>query len=125
MVLLQLGSVTTAQAAPGGNEISQIADLTASLDQRFAAGSISTTEIADAALKESTAAQTRLQNWFEQSERHCYDRFFVNDCLSDVKQQRRQHNLILQRISLEAKATQRRLHIEQIDRELAEKQAKP
>ena len=123
-VLLQL-NMAAAMATPDSKELSQIAEQTASLDQRFAPGSINTAELADEAVKVSSVAQQRLQAWYVQAERACHDQFFVNDCVNDVKQQRRQHILILQRISLEAKALQRKLHIEQLDRDLAERQSKP
>ncbi|MFZ6656152.1 hypothetical protein [Undibacterium sp. TJN19] len=112
-------------ASSDADEISAIAHLTESLNQQFAGGSIVTGEAADLALKESTAAQTRLQNWFEQAEKTCHNNFFVNSCLNDVKQERRKHIVVLQRISLEAKSLQRKLHIEELDRELAQKQTKP
>ncbi len=121
----QMIFATYALATPGSTELTQIANLTASLDQKYAAGSISSAEQAELALQESNAAQLRLQSWYEQSERACHDTFFVNDCLSDVKQKRRQHIVALQRISLEAKALQRKLHIEQLDRELEQRQTKP
>ncbi len=114
-----------ALATPGSTELTQIANLSASLDQKYAAGTISSAEQAELALQESNAAQLRLQSWYEQSERACHDTFFVNDCLSDVKQKRRQYIVALQRIALEAKALQRKLRIEQLDRELAQRQAKP
>ncbi len=124
-LFLNFGLLTNVSATSDSDELSQIASLTVSLDHQFAANSIVTAELADDALKQSTAAQTRLQNWFVHAERACYDKFFVNDCLSEVKHRRREHNLILQRISLEAKAEHRKLHIEQLDKELAERQAKP
>ncbi|MBI3727682.1 MAG: hypothetical protein HY254_05030 [Burkholderiales bacterium] len=116
---------TCAQAMPGGSELAQIANLAASLDQKYVAGSINSAEQAEAALKESSAAQLRLQSWYEQSERACHQTFFVNDCLNDVKQHRRQYIVSLQRIALEAKALQRKLRIEQLDKELEQRQAKP
>ncbi|MBC3916220.1 hypothetical protein H8L32_01860 [Undibacterium sp. CY18W] len=124
-VLLQLALSSPAAAVPDSNELSAIVGLTAALDQKYAPGSITTGTTADVALKEATAAQQRLQSWYEQAEKACHNKFFVNDCLDDTKQQRRQYIVVLQRISLEAKALQRKLHIEQLDQELLQKQAKP
>ena len=123
--LVQMMLAAQVLAMPGSNELTLIANLTVSLDQKYAAGSITTSEQAEIALKESNVAQLRLQSWFEQSERACHQTFFVNDCLSDVKQQRRLHIVSLQRIALEAKALQRKLRIDQLDQELAQKQIKP
>ncbi len=124
-LVVQMTAATYAQAMPGSSELAQIANLAASLDQRYVAGSITNAEQAEAALKESSAAQLRLQSWYEQSERACHQTFFVNDCLNDVKQHRRQYIVSLQRIALEAKALQRKLRIEQLDKELEQRQAKP
>ncbi|MFZ3002246.1 MAG: hypothetical protein WA071_18165 [Undibacterium umbellatum] len=124
-LLVQMMLAAHALAMPGSNELTLIANLTVSLDQKYAAGSITTLEQAEIALKESNAAQLRLQSWYEQSERACHQTFFVNDCLSDVKLQRRLYIVSLQRIALEAKALQRKLRIDQLDKELAQKQIKP
>ena len=124
-LVVQMTVATCAQAMPGSSELAQIANLAASLDQRYVAGSITNAEQAEAALKESSAAQLRLQSWYEQSERACHQTFFVNDCLNDVKQHRRQYIVSLQRIALEAKALQRKLRIDQLDKELEQRQAKP
>ncbi|MFZ6721069.1 hypothetical protein [Undibacterium sp. Ji49W] len=124
-VLFQLAITSPAMAAPDSNELSAIVGMTTALDQKYPPGSITTGDTADAALKEATAAQQRLQSWYEQADKVCHDKFFVNDCLDDTKQQRRQYIVVLQRISLEAKALQRKLHIEQLDKELLQKQAKP
>ncbi|MBI3285947.1 MAG: hypothetical protein HYZ65_14020 [Burkholderiales bacterium] len=78
---------------------------------------------AEAALQETGAAQSRLQAWYAQAERACHAAFFVNSCLGDIKLQRRQQQTVLQKITLEAKALQRRLHIEQLDRALQQKQS--
>lgn len=124
-LLMQLFISAHALAIPGSNELTQIANLTASLDQKYVAGSISTAEQAEIALKESNAAQLRLQSWYEQADRACHQTFFVNDCLNDVKQQRRQYIVSLQRIALEAKALQRKLRIDQLDKELEQRLARP
>jgi len=124
-LVVQMTVATYAMAMPGSSELAQIANLTASLDQKYVAGSINSAEQAETALKESNAAQLRLQSWYEQSERACHQTFFVNDCLNDVKQHRRQYIVSLQRIALEAKALQRKLRIDQLDKELEQRQSKP
>ncbi|MCH8621733.1 hypothetical protein [Undibacterium sp. TS12] len=124
LVLLCL-STMPAYATPDSNELSQIVNLTASLDQKYPAGSIRTAEQAESALKESTATQVRLQSWYERADKTCQGNFFVNNCLNEIKEQRRLYIVVLQRIALEAKALQRKLRIDQLDRDLAERQAKP
>jgi hypothetical protein len=115
----------TAFASLDSDELSAIARLTESLNQQFVGGTIVSGDAADLALKESNAAQSRLQNWFEQAEKNCHNNFFVNSCLNDVKHEGRKHIVVLQRIALEAKALQRKLRVEELDRELAQKQTKP
>lgn len=113
----------TAFAQTGKEELAAIAALVGGLDARHASGSIQTAEAAESALQESHAAQTRLQEWYAQAERGCQEVFFVNACLSEIKLQRRQQQTVLRRITIEARALQRKLHIQQLDRALQQKQS--
>jgi hypothetical protein len=85
------------------------------LDVTYGAKSIASSTSADAALSETVIAQAELQAWFAQADRACYERFFVNSCLDKNKLTRRRLSDILQRISIEAKAYQRKAHIEELD----------
>ncbi|MFZ6849004.1 hypothetical protein [Undibacterium sp. RuRC25W] len=111
-------------AEDGKQEFMQVSALVHALDERFPAGSIQTNDAAEVAIKESADAQTRLQNWYVVSEHHCYNTFFVNDCLKEIKVERRAYLPTLQRISLEAKALQRQIKVMERDRETAQKQSK-
>jgi len=111
-------------ADDGKQELAQIATVVHALDARFPAGGIQTNDAADVAIKESAEAQERLQNWYVVAEHHCYNTFFVNDCLKEIKVERREYLPTLQRISLEAKALQRQIKVMERDRETAQKQAK-
>lgn len=88
------------------------------LDANYASGTILSSAVADKALTEAEIAQDDLQIWFLQEESNCYERFFVTACLNKNKLSKRNYQTILQRITVEAKAFQRKEHIEQIDADL-------
>jgi hypothetical protein len=88
------------------------------LDASYASGTILSSVVADKALTEAEIAQEELQIWFLQEEANCYERFFVTVCLNKNKLRKRNYQSILQRITVEAKAFQRKEHIEQIDADL-------
>ncbi|MBC3860792.1 hypothetical protein H8K32_01670 [Undibacterium jejuense] len=111
-------------AEDGKQELVEIAQLVHTLDERYPAGSIQSNEVAEIAIKESQSAEDRLENWYVVSEHHCYNTFFVNDCLKRIKVERREYLPTLQRISLESQALQRLLKVMERDRETAQKQAK-
>ena len=122
VISLAAALLTAPALAQGGqDERAVLSALVASLDARHAGGSIQTAETAEAALQESAVAQNRLQTWYAQAERACLEVFFVNACLNEIKLQRRRHQGVLQRITIEAKALQRKLHIQQLDQSLQQK----
>jgi hypothetical protein len=88
------------------------------LDANYASGTILSSAVADQALTEAEIAQDDLQIWFLQEESNCYERFFVTACLNGNKLSKRNYQTILQRITVEAKAFQRKEHIDQIDADL-------
>jgi hypothetical protein len=88
------------------------------LDASYASGTILSSVAADKALTEAEIAQEELQIWFLQEEANCYERFFVTACLNKNKLKKRNYQSILQRITVEAKAFQRKEHIDQIDADL-------
>jgi hypothetical protein len=88
------------------------------LDANYASGTILSSVVADKALTEAEIAQEELQIWFLQEEANCYERFFVTACLNKNKLRKRNYQSILQRITVEAKAFQRKEHIDQIDADL-------
>lgn len=96
-------------------ELRELNKTIVTLDTQYAAGSIQSSASAEEALSETAFAQEDLQVWYLQMERECYEKFFVNYCLNEGKMLRRNHTAVLQRIIVEAKALQRRQHIEQLD----------
>jgi len=114
----------SALADDGKQELLEVAQVVHALDEKYPAGSIQTNDAAEVAIEESKAAQDRLENWYVVSEHHCYNTFFVNDCLKRIKIERREYLPTLQRISLESQALQRQLKVMERDRETAKKQAK-
>ncbi|CAN5905899.1 hypothetical protein BH11PSE12_BH11PSE12_16710 [soil metagenome] len=96
-------------------ELRELNKTIVTLDTHYAAGSIQSLATAEEALSETSFAQEDLQVWYMQMERDCYEKFFVNYCLNEGKMILRNHTVLLQRIIVEAKALQRRQHIEQLD----------
>jgi hypothetical protein len=92
-------------------------------DAVYSANSIDSSASAETALTETVTAQSELQAWFAQADRACYELFFVNSCLDKNKLTRRRLSDILQRISIEAKAYQRKAHIEELDAQVEAKKA--
>jgi hypothetical protein len=93
----------------------------AELDARYPAFSILTAESAETAVQVTTQTEAEMEYWFDRQQISCYDKFFMNACIKDGKLKRRGLVLVLHRINIEAKALQRKLHIDQLDRDLAEK----
>ncbi|MBC7405614.1 MAG: hypothetical protein H7252_08020 [Cytophaga sp.] len=118
-------SVQTANAIDeqGVDSLTQLNKTVTLLDKAYAAGSIQTLMVAEQALSDSDSAKINMQKWYLQSELACYEKFFVTYCLNGIKLIRRNNNDILQRIAVEAKALQRRQHIEELDEKLKEKNA--
>lgn len=100
-----------------------LADTVVALDRRYSPGSIASLDMADQALEQSDAGEDKMQAWYAVNEKACNQRFFVNSCLHDLKVQRRAFKTVLQRIGVEAKAFQRKQRIEQLDKNLEERQS--
>ncbi|MCU6433458.1 hypothetical protein LPB67_06640 [Undibacterium sp. Jales W-56] len=109
------------QAQTTGTSLQDLSGEIARLDSHYAPGTIQSVLLAESALDEVQPLQKQLQSWFLLAEHACYDRFFVNACLDNAKLTRRKYKLILQRVSLEAKAFLRKDHIEHLDNELKRK----
>ncbi|MES2105118.1 MAG: hypothetical protein V4634_13955 [Pseudomonadota bacterium] len=122
-LMLSACATTGGAESPAGDAAErQLANAIQGLDQRYAAGSIQSRDAAETALQQVSANDVALQTWRTQAEQACYDRFFVNSCLIDVKLHRREFHMILQRIRIEANALQRKLHIEELDNNLKARQ---
>lgn len=113
--------VNQALAAQKAMTTDQMAKLISTLDLNYASGAIISAERAEKALTDVAMTKKELQWWFERSELDCYEYFFVNVCLNEIKLTRRHHAGILQRISVEAKAWQRKFRIQQLDQRVEAK----
>ncbi|WP_295750957.1 hypothetical protein [Undibacterium sp.] len=121
LVLLALSTgfiCQSLQAQEDKIELTVLQKKIAELDVSFATTSIQTGVQAELALNESEIGQEQLRLWYLQAENDCYDKFFVTSCINDSKLLRRKLFAVLQRISVEAKAFQRKEHIDQIDADL-------
>lgn len=116
--LFSFCSVSSAQIQDPPLTLDELASVVGKLDQTYAPKAIQTVEAADAALAQVEPTQRQLQAWYIRTQHTCYERFFVNSCLDNAKLSRRKHSVILQRISVEAKAYKRKEHIEELDAEL-------
>lgn len=96
-------------------ELTQLNKTIANLDEDYKVYSIQSSTVAEAALLKISSAQADLQMWYSQMEKECYEKFFVTSCLNKNKLIRRNYASVMQRIEVEAKAFQRREHIEQLD----------
>ena len=125
LVPLLLCLVSAAQ----GNEqerrgLQALSQQSSQLQALYPAGSIANEAQAEQAISQTQQVRQALQAWAQQAETECYERFFVYACLQEVRQTRRLHSDKLQAILLDAKATQRRLQLQQRDQELQEKNQK-
>lgn len=102
-------------------ELSQLNKTITNLDEIYNGDRIQSSIAADEALLKINRAQVDLQIWYAQMERECYEKFFVNSCINKNKLIRRNYSSVLQRIEVEAKAFQRKEHIEQLDASQAAK----
>jgi hypothetical protein len=123
--LLLAGCATTdrADTSPSDGVEKQLSARIKELDVRYAAGNIQSRDAAEAALEQVAVNDAALQNWYARAEQVCYDRFFVNSCMIDIKLHRREYHMILQRIRVESNAFQRKQHIDELDEALRARQA--
>ncbi|GGC92744.1 hypothetical protein [Undibacterium terreum] len=122
-ILLSACATTSADVPSIDPMGKQLAAAIKDLDTYYVPGTIQTRDVSQAALKQVSVNEAALQDWYVHSEQACYDKFFVNSCLTDIKLYRREYRMKLQRIEIEAKALQRKLHIDELDEDLKRRQA--
>lgn len=98
-----------------------LAEVISTLDLTYSAGAIQSANMAEQAIVEANITKIDLLKWYAQAEQACAEKFFVTSCLNNIKLVRRDKLSILQRITVEAKAWQRKQRIEQLDEKLQEK----
>lgn len=96
----------------------------ASVTERYSAGSINSTELADQALEDVRRQRASVAAQYAQDEALCYEKFFVTACTDAAKERRRSALKQLETIEVEANAYHRRARVEQRDRALRDRQAK-
>lgn len=92
--------------------------------ERFPPGSIASLETAEQALSMVEAERARAYARFAEEENTCRSRFFMNRCIEQAKERRRQALQPLETLELEAKRFQRQQRALERDRELAERRAR-
>ncbi|MGV3742527.1 MAG: hypothetical protein ACO1NO_09490 [Burkholderiaceae bacterium] len=100
------------------------AETTESVIERYAPGSIISTEIADRALDDVRNQRAFVEGQFTQDEAVCHKKFFVTSCMDAAKDRRRMALKQLGAIEVEANARIRRAGVEQKDQALRERQVK-
>ena len=87
---------------------------------------VTTVDQADAVLEAVTLAKAQIDWRYKQKEQICYASFFVNHCLLNAKDEKRSDLARVKKMEVEANHFKRKDNVEQMDRNLAEKnQANP
>jgi colicin import membrane protein len=113
--------ISASAAGEGKLSLPLLADVISTLNLTYSAGAIQSANMAEQAIVEANKTKIDLLKWYAQAEQACAEKFFVTSCLNDIKLVRRDKLSILQRITVEAKAWQRKQRIEQLDEKLQEK----
>jgi len=82
---------------------------------------ITSVEQADAVLELVSLSKAQIDWRYRQKEQICYQRFFVNDCLLDAKNERRVDSARVKKSEVEANYFKRRDNVEQMDKALEER----
>lgn len=99
----------------------QIAERIGRFQKHFPSHSITTSQEAQAALDQSVQLRTEIESWYQHAQTACYERFFVNMCLNDLKLTRRTYSDALQTVVVEAKQLQRKIRLQELDDQTAAK----
>lgn len=78
---------------------------------------------ADAALAKAQRDRIALEAEYAASEALCYERFFVNRCLDEAREKRRQGLVVVRAIEVAMERYRRQAAVDQRDRELAQAEA--
>lgn len=89
---------------------------------RYAEGRFESIEMADRALAEVSTAREKIRQQFAMEERACYDRFFTNRCLNEVKDRERSALVQLRHVEVDANAYKRREKVERRDERLQQQE---
>jgi colicin import membrane protein len=89
----------------------------------YPAGSIVSSEQADAALSIAARLSTDADNFYLEQQRLCYDKFFLNYCLNVAKDNHRVTMNAIKTVEIQANRFQRQLRADEADRRIAERQA--
>jgi len=76
---------------------------------------------AEAALQEIVKVRASIEVRYSQAERICYDKFFVNSCLIDAREQRRVDLELVKKSEVAANYFKRKTRVDEMDRTLEEK----
>lgn len=130
VVAIRLVYTTMLLAAPAGMAQQkamtddQIDAAVRQLETSFPHGSIDSMTMVGNVIDAAAKTKAHVQAWYLQSEHDCYDHFFVTACLNQLRVKHVQYNDTVQKILVEAKAFQRKQHIDELDEALRLKQSK-
>lgn len=83
---------------------------------------IESVEQADAVLQTVALGRSQIEWRYQQQEQICYDKFFMNSCILDAKDQRRIDLARVKKSEVEANFFKRKKNVEDMDKALLEKQ---
>ncbi|GGW99670.1 hypothetical protein GCM10011282_01820 [Undibacterium macrobrachii] len=112
-LFMTVNSHVYANEANEANKLAIESDIVA-LEKEFSRGSISSSQLAEAALSKLDLVQGKLQTQLQERESACLDNFFTNSCLQEVRLKRRELQEILRAISVEAKSFLRRARADRV-----------
>lgn len=121
MAWLVLAHAAMAQA-PAANAPAANADA-GDVWTQYPAGSIHTTDAADAALKAVDLQRARQDRAYIEQQRACYGRFFVSSCLKKIQDENRVVTKKIKTVEIEANTYQRQARADDRDAALAEQRA--
>lgn len=121
---LSLLSAQSVYAQQNAMTDAQIADAIKALETSYPKGSIDSMTMVANVIDAADRIKADVQLWYQHSERDCYDHFFVTACLNKLRVTHVHYNDIVQRVLVEAKAFQRKHHIDELDESLRLKLAK-
>jgi colicin import membrane protein len=82
---------------------------------------ITSVDQADAALKVAALARSQIDWRYRQKEQICYDKFFMNSCLLDARNEKRVDLARVKKVEVAANFFKRKQQVEDMDRNLVEK----
>ena len=102
----------------------QAAPLEQVLVSRYPAGTISSVQVAQAALADVDSARRETEQRFSSQRAECFEKFFTSSCLADAKEERRAALHNIRKVEVEANAFLRKERANERERVIAEREGR-